>query len=66
MREAPAEDVKKLKLLAGHLKEGQFVTKIRKAFTKAEMEDDLVIVPAKLGQAEDHSEYTEVLPTSPP
>jgi hypothetical protein len=25
-----------------------------------------VIVPAKLGDAEDRSEYTEILPTSPP
>jgi hypothetical protein len=30
------------------------------------MDDDLLIVPAKLGQAEDKSEYEEVLPTSPP
>jgi hypothetical protein len=30
------------------------------------MHDDLSIVPAKLGNAEDHSEYDEVLPTSPP
>jgi len=66
VREAPSEDVKQLKILAGHLKEGPFVTKIRKTFTKGEMEDDLVIVPAKLGQAEDKSEYEEVLPTSPP
>jgi hypothetical protein len=47
-------------------KEGQFVTKIRKTFTKGEMDDDLLIVPARLGSAADHSEYTEVLPTSPP
>jgi hypothetical protein len=66
VREAPADDLKQLKLLAGHLKEGQFVTKFRKTFTKAEMDDDLLIVPAKLGQAEDHSEYEEILPTSPP
>jgi hypothetical protein len=66
VREAPAADVKALKLLAGHLKEGHFVTKFRKTFTKGEMEDDLLIVPAKLGKAEDHSEYQEVLPTSPP
>jgi hypothetical protein len=65
-REAPADDVKQLKVLAGHLKEGQFVTKFRKTFTKGEMDDDLVIVPAKLGSAEDHSEYEEILPTSPP
>jgi hypothetical protein len=66
IREAPADDLKALKLLAGHLKEGQFVTKVRKTFTKGEMDDDLLIVPAKLGDAEDHSEYQEVLPTSPP
>jgi hypothetical protein len=66
VREAPAEDVKQLKVLVGHLKEGQFVTKFRKTFTKGEMEDDLLIVPANLGKAEDHSEYEEILPTSPP
>jgi hypothetical protein len=66
VREAPADEVKQLKVLAGHLKEGQFVTKFRKTFTKGEMDDDLVIVPAKLGTAEDHSEYEEILPTSPP
>ena len=66
VREAPEADVKALKVLAGHLKEGQFVTKFRKTFTRGEMDDDLEIVPAKLGQAEDHSEYDEVLPTSPP
>ena len=59
-------DVKQLKILSGHVKEGQFLTKFRKTFTKAEMTDDLLIVPAKLGQAEDHSEYEEILPTSPP
>ena len=53
VREAPAEDVKQLKILVGHLKEGQFITKIRKTFTKGEMDDDLLIVPAKLGQAEE-------------
>jgi hypothetical protein len=66
VREAPAEDVKQLKVLAGHLKEGQFLTKFRKTFTKPEMDDDLLIVPAKLGSPEDHSEYEEILPTSPP
>jgi hypothetical protein len=66
VREAPAEDLKQLKILTGHLKEGQFLTKFRKTFTRAEMDDDLLIVPAKLGQAEDRSEYEEILPTSPP
>jgi hypothetical protein len=37
-----------------------------KTFIKSEMNDDLLIVPAKFGQAEDHSEYEEILPTSPP
>src|SRR5262249_50728538 len=66
VREAPEADVKQLKILAGHLKEAQFLTKIRKTFTKGEMNDDLFVVPARLGQAEDSSEYQEILPTSPP
>jgi hypothetical protein len=66
VREAPADEVKQLKVLAGHLKEGQFLTKFRKTFTKGEMDEDLLLVPAKLGSAEDHSEYEEILPTSPP
>jgi hypothetical protein len=66
VRTAPAEDLKHLKLLIGHLKDGQFVTKFRKTFTKGEMDDDLVLVPAKIGSAEDRSEYEEILPTSPP
>jgi len=55
-----------LKILKGHLKSGQFVTKVRKSFAKGEMDDDLHLVPAKVGDAEDKSEYEEVLPTSPP
>ncbi len=66
VREAPAEDVRQLKLLVGHVKEGQFVTKFRKTFTRAEMADDLLLVRAGLGDIEDRSEYEEVLPTSPP
>ena len=66
VREAPAEDVKQLKLLVGHLKDGQFVTKFRKTFTRNEMNDDLLLVSAHLGHAEDSSEYEEILPTSPP
>jgi hypothetical protein len=66
VRTAPAEDLKQLKLLVGHLKDGQFVTKFRKTFTKGEMDEDLVMVPAKIGNAEDRSEYEEILPTSPP
>jgi hypothetical protein len=66
VREAPARDVKQLKLLAGHLKAGQFLTKFRKTFARDEMNDDLLIVPARMGKAEDRSEYEEILPTSPP
>src|SRR5262249_38537881 len=66
VREAPAEDVKGLKILTGHLQEGQFLTKFRKTFLRSEMNDDLLIVEAKAGQAVDRSEYEEILPTSPP
>jgi len=66
VRAAPEADVKALRQLVGHVQEGQFVTKFRKPFTRAEMTDDLVIVPAKLGDAQDRSEYIEILPTSPP
>jgi hypothetical protein len=59
VREAPEKDVQGLKILSGHLKEKQFVTKVRKTFTKGEMDDDLLLVPAKLANAEDHSEYDE-------
>src|SRR5262249_34163404 len=47
VREAPADDVKQLKILTGHLQEGQFLTKFRKTFIKKEMNDDLLIVEAK-------------------
>jgi Uncharacterized protein conserved in bacteria (DUF2330) len=66
VRTAPDDDVKALKQLLGHIQEGQIVTKFRKTFTRGEMNDDLRIVPAKYGDAVDRSEYTEVLPTSPP
>jgi hypothetical protein len=70
VREAPEVDIKSLKILAGHLKEGQFLTKFRKTFARDEMGDDLIIVPARLGdgglRVEDRSEYMEVLPSSPP
>ena len=65
-RAAPKEDVEKLKVLQGHLKKGRFVTKIRKVFTKDEMEDDLVFVRAMAGGKPDDIEYVSILPTSPP
>ncbi len=66
VREAPAEDVRRLQELTGHVQAGLFITKFRKLFTRAEMNDDLVIVPARVGEHEDNSEYEEILPTSPP
>jgi hypothetical protein len=66
VREAPVEDLRQLRLLTGHLQAGLFITKFRKVFTRAEMNDDLELVPATRGPAEDRSEYQETLPTSPP
>jgi hypothetical protein len=66
VRHAPADDVRALQQLAGHLQAGLFITKFRKTFARDEMNDDLVIVAARLGDQEDNSEYQEILPTSPP
>jgi hypothetical protein len=65
-REAPPEDVKNLKVLKGHLKKGQFVTKLRKIFAKDEMDADLEFVQAKVANENDTIEYYSILPTSPP
>ncbi len=65
-REAPEADVKNLKLLAGHVTKGQFVTKLRKVFKKDEMTEDLMFTRAKAGDKDDDIEYTSILPTSPP
>src|SRR6516162_4695941 len=66
VRHAPADDVKNLQQLAGHLTENWFITKFRKIFARDEMNDDLAIVPARYNGAEGISEYEEILPTSPP
>jgi hypothetical protein len=66
VREAPADDVKNLQQLAGHLTEDSWITKFRKLFARDEMNDDLLIVPARYNKTEDTSEYEEILPTSPP
>jgi hypothetical protein len=66
VREAPKEDVNALAQLAGLIQEGKFVTKFRKIFLKDEMNEDLVIIPARYNDAEDKSEYEEFLPVSPP
>jgi hypothetical protein len=66
VRHVPADDIRALQQLAGHLQAGLFITKFRKTFTRDEMNDDLLIVTARMGQEEDRSEYEEILPTSPP
>jgi hypothetical protein len=66
VREAPADDVRALQQLAGHLQMGLFITKFRKIFARDEMNDDLSMVPARYNDAEDDSEYEELLPVSPP
>src|SRR5256885_3515864 len=60
VREAPAEDVRNLQQLAGHLGESLFITKFRKIFARDEMNDDLLIVPARYRGKEDNSEYEEI------
>jgi len=65
-RDAPQEDVDKLKLLKGHIREGQFITKIRKVFTKDDMGDDLFFEKAQVNDKPDTIEYYSILPTSPP
>jgi hypothetical protein len=66
VREAPADDIRALQQLAGHVRAGLFITKFRKIFARDEMNDDLLLVPARYNGAEDDSEYEELLPVSPP
>src|SRR5262245_29723344 len=65
-RHAPKEEIEKLKLLKGHVQKDQFVTKFRKVFAKSEMDHDLELVRAKIGDKDDDLEYYSILPTSPP
>jgi hypothetical protein len=65
-RDAPKEDVEKLKLLKGHVQKDQFLTKMRKVITKGEMSDDLEFARAKIDDRNDDIEYFSILPTSPP
>jgi len=65
-RDAPSEEVNKLKLLRGHIRQGQFLTKVRKVFQTREMDSDLLITRAKVKGAHDDIEYFSILPTSPP
>jgi hypothetical protein len=65
-RQADLSSVQQLKILQGHLREQQWLTKLRKTFRPAEMEHDLEFVPAALGGQVDEMEYTYAYPTSPP
>src|SRR6202162_5674119 len=47
VREAPQDDVRALQQLSGHLQAGLFITKFRKIFARDEMNDDLLMVPAR-------------------
>src|SRR5262249_22772193 len=66
VREVPADDLKGLNQLSGHLQAGLFITKFRKIFSRDEMNDDLAMLPARHNEQDDNSEYEEILPTSPP
>jgi hypothetical protein len=66
VRRVPKEDIDQLRNLMGHLQVGLFITKFRHIFTRGEMNGDLVMIPARMGDQEDSSEYTETLPVSPP
>jgi hypothetical protein len=63
VRDASKEDIKALRILQGHLQEGQVLTKFDHVFTKDEMNDDLVLVPARVGDVADRSEHEELLRT---
>jgi hypothetical protein len=67
-RRADADAIVNLRLLRGHLQEGQWLTKIRKVFRPAEMSADLEFVEAQIGDKADESEYEHLLPAgiSPP
>ena len=61
VRDAKKEDLKTLPLLKGHVQPDQYITKFRHVFTRAEMNEDLVLTQAKVGDVADVSEHDEVL-----
>jgi Uncharacterized protein conserved in bacteria (DUF2330) len=65
-READPAAVRNLRLLRGHIHQGQTVTKIRKVFLRGELSRDLVFQRARLEGIPDDMEYEYILPTSPP
>jgi hypothetical protein len=66
VRYVPPDDIKGLQQLTGHLRSGQWLTRFRKVFRREEMNEDLLLLPARLGLRDDFSEYVEMLPASPP
>ncbi len=62
-REAPADEVKGLSRLKGHLQKGQWLTKFRRQIRVDEMTDDVRLVPVDAGREQ---EYLRIMPTSPP
>jgi len=66
-READPKAIKDLVQLRGFLRQGQWVTKFRRTFKRAEMAGDLEFVRARVaGDTPDEMEYIHILPTSPP
>ncbi len=61
VRDAKKEDLKLLPLLQGHVQPNQYITKFRHVFTRDEMNDDLVMVAAKVGDVDDVSDHEEIL-----
>jgi len=53
---------RQLRNLRGHLREGQWLTRMRRTFARSEMVEDLTPVPAQLGGTPDEIEYTEMMP----
>lgn len=65
-RDAPPEEVAKLKVLSGHLKPNWYLTKFRKNFNREEMTRDIELVDATVQGQREELEYVSILPTSPP
>jgi hypothetical protein len=61
VRDAKKEDLKLLPILQGHVQPNQYLTKIRHVFARAQMNEDLVLIAAKVGNVDDVSDHEEVL-----
>jgi hypothetical protein len=65
-RVAPPEEIKRLSLLTGYLKQDWYLTKFRRTFVHNEMTQDISLIPARINGEADDIEYVSILPTSPP